>query len=147
MVALNYGEFHPERVSNIKPFANKYKLKGKNYPSKIHDWIMFEKNNLPIALNILYIKEKQICPANISKINLNCEKQIILSMIPNEEKEGWYCLSFRTENKLKSREKVCKNKDFCGIVMPSQKNYILEFNQYMKSNKMPYTLFMLTLNL
>ena len=34
---------------------------------------------------------------------------------------GFYCLnylhSFRTENKLKSNEKVCKNKDFCGIVM------------------------------
>ena len=33
-----------------------------------------------------------------------------------------YCLnylhSFRTENRLKSPEKVCKNKDVCGIVMP-----------------------------
>ena len=84
-------------------------------------------------------------------------------MIPNEEKEGWhylavkklsvllhgitskhkcdfYCLSclhsFRTENKLKSHEKVCKNKDFCVIVMPSEKDKILEFNQYMKSDKM-----------
>ena len=64
------------------------------------------------------------------------EKQIILLMIRNEEKEGWnylavkklsrvlrgitskhygdfYCLnclhSFRTENKLKSHEKICKN--------------------------------------
>ena len=35
-----------------------------------------------------YIKEK--CPAFISKINLNCEKQIIILMIPNEEKEGWH---------------------------------------------------------
>ena len=41
---------------------------------------------------------------------------------------------FRTENKLKSREKVCKNKDFCGIVMPSEKDNILELNQYMKSD-------------
>ena len=67
-------------------------------------------------------------------------------MIPNQGKEGWhylavkklsallheiiskdkgnfYCLnclhSFRTENELKSHEKVCKNKDYCGIVMPS----------------------------
>ena len=44
-----------------------------------------------------------------------------------------YCLnclhSFRTENKLKPREKVCKNKDFCGIVMPSEKHNILVFNQ------------------
>ena len=43
---------------------------------------MFEKNNPIIALNILYIKEMEICPAYISKINLNCEKQIILLMIP-----------------------------------------------------------------
>ena len=67
---------------------------------------------------------------------------------PNVETEGWrylavknrlallreitskydgnlYCLkylhSFRTENKLISGEKVCKNKHFCGIVMLSQK--------------------------
>ena len=83
-------------------------------------------------------------------------------MIPNEEKEGWYyvavkkisalshgitskgkghyyCLNclhcFRTENKLKSRKKVWKNIDFCGIVMPLEKDNILSFNQYMKSDK------------
>ena len=54
----------------------------------------------------------------------------------------FYCLnclhSFRTENKLRSHEKGCKNKTFGGIVMPSEKNEILEFNQYMKSDKMPY---------
>ena len=82
-------------------------------------------------------------------------------MIPNEEKEGWhylaikklsallhgiaskhkgdfYCLnclrSFRTGNKLKSHEKVRKNKDFCAIVMPSENDNTLEFNQYMKSD-------------
>ena len=69
-------------------------------------------------------------------------------MIPNEEKDRWhylavkklstllheitskhkgnfYCLNclhhFRTENKLKSHEEVCKNKDFCRIVMPSER--------------------------
>ena len=45
--------------------------------------------------------------------------------------------SFRTENKLKCHEKVCRNKDFCGIVMPSEKGNILEFNQHMKSEKIP----------
>ena len=89
-------------------------------------------------------------------------------MIPNEEKKGWHylavkqlsallhrgsskhkgnfycsnCLhSFRTENKLKSREKLCQNKDFCGIVMPSEKDKKLGFNQYMKSDKMPYIIY------
>ena len=72
-----------ERVSNIIPFINKYNWEGINYPSKIDDWKTFEKNNLTIALNILYNKEKEICSAYISKINSNCEKQIILLMIPN----------------------------------------------------------------
>ena len=57
----------------------------------------------------------------------------------------FYCFncphSFRTENKLKSHVRVCKNKDFCGIVMPSEKGNILEFNQYMKSDKMPYIIY------
>ena len=115
---------------------------------------MFEKNYQTVALIILYIKEKEMCPGFISKINLDCEKEIILLMTPNEEKVVWnyltvkklsallrgiiskdngdfYCLnylhSFRTENKLKPYEKVCKNKDFCGIVMPSEKD-ILELN-------------------
>ena len=60
MLALNYGwtESSPGKVSNIKPFTNKYKSKRINYPSKIDDWKTFEKKNLTIAHNILYIKEK-----------------------------------------------------------------------------------------
>ena len=96
-VALNYEETesHPERVSNIKPFINKYNWKGINYPSKIDNWKTFEKNNQTVALNILYIKEKEICPAYISNINSNCQKQIILLMIPSEEKEGWHYLAVK----------------------------------------------------
>ena len=63
--------------------------KGINHPSKIDDWKTFEKNNPTIALNILYIKEKEICWAYISKINSICEKKINPLMIPNEEKEVW----------------------------------------------------------
>ena len=56
---------------------------------------MFEKNNLTIALNISYIKERKICPAYIYKITWNCEKQIIVLMIRNEENEGWSCLAVK----------------------------------------------------
>ena len=47
---------------------NKYNWKEINYPSKIEDWKMLQKNNLTNALNILYIKELEVCPAYISKI-------------------------------------------------------------------------------
>ena len=91
--ALNYGkiELHSERVSKIEPFIDKYKWKGLNYPSNINDRKTFEKNNLTIALNVLYIKEKK----NMSSLylkNLNCKQQIILALIPNKEKVGWYYL-------------------------------------------------------
>ena len=116
----------------------------------------------------MYIKEKGIYPDYISKRNSTREKQIILLIIPNEEKEGrwhylavkklsallhritsknkdYYCClnclhSFRAKNKLKSHENLCKNKDFCVILMPSEKDSILEFNQGMKSDKMPLIL-------
>ena len=76
-VALNYEEikWNPKKVSNIKPFINKYNWKGINNPSKIDVWKTFEKNNWTIILNIFYIKEKGLRPAYISKINLNFEKQ------------------------------------------------------------------------
>ena len=89
-VVLNYQriKWDLERASNIKPFINKYNWEGTNYPSKIDNVKTFRKNNPTISLNILYSKEKEICPAYISKIDSNCKRQIILLMFPNEEKEG-----------------------------------------------------------
>ena len=69
----------------------------------------------------------------------------LLHGITSKHKGDFYCLnclhSLRTENKLKSHEKLCKNKNFCGIAMPSEKDRVLEFNQYMKSDKMPYIIY------
>ena len=46
------------------------------------------------------------------------------------------CLhSFTTRKKLKSHKKVCENKDFGSVVMPSKDTKILEFNQYQESYK------------
>ena len=80
----------------------------------------------------------------------NSEKQVILLMIPDGE--GWhylavkilsaffrgitskhhsyfYCLnclhSFATEIKREFPKKVCENKDFCNVVMPSEDIKIL----------------------
>ena len=119
----------------------KYNWNEIKYPSKLEDWKMFEKNNLETALNVLYAKDTEILPAYISNHNSTREKKRILLVVSNEEneKEGWktssrdgnfYCLtclhSFRTENKLNSHEKACKDKDFCSIEISSGKNEILK---------------------
>ena len=57
IAALNYQQIgdHPENMSKIKCFINKYNWKDINLPSRRKDWNTFEKNNKSIALNILYV--------------------------------------------------------------------------------------------
>ena len=52
-----------------------------------------------------------------------------------------YLLSFRVENKLKSHEKVCKNKDGILWTCNSCNDKILKLKQYLKSDKMPYIIY------
>ena len=114
----------------------------------------------------MYAKKEKIYPAYVSKHNSNREKQVILLMIPNGE--GWHCLavkklsaflkgitckhkgdfyclnclhSFRTKNKLESHRRVRENKDFCNIIMLTEDTRILEFNQYLKSDKAPFIIY------
>ena len=46
--------------------------------------------------------------------------------------------SFRAENKLESQKEGCENKDFCGFELSTEEIKILEFNQLLKFDKMPY---------
>ena len=42
----------------------------------------------------------------------------------------------------KTKDFVCKNKDFCNnIIIISECNKILEFNQYQKSDKVPFIIY------
>ena len=53
----------------MKSFINKSNWEGINYPSERDDWKKFEKNNVIIALNLLYAKKEKIYPSYISKHN------------------------------------------------------------------------------
>ena len=57
-------------------------------------------------------------------------------MILNEEKEEQHYIAVKNLS-----EKVCKNKYFCGILMSLKKDKILEFKEYMKSDKMQYIIY------
>ena len=36
-----------------------------NFPSETDDWKRFEKNNVTIGLNVLYVKKEKIVPAYV----------------------------------------------------------------------------------
>ena len=43
----------------------------------------------------MYIKEKEICPAYISKVNSICKKQTVIIKIPSEEQEVCHYLAVK----------------------------------------------------
>ena len=131
MIKINY---HPERISKIKPFIEQYNWKDIDFPSKSKDCKKFELSN-EIALTVLYVPHntKKIEIADKSKHNLTREKQVILLMISNGENwhylrvknlsrllrgitsnhvGDFYCLncfhSYRTKNKLEAHKKYVK---------------------------------------
>ena len=168
-LALNIDKIndHPERISKIKPFIEKYIWKDIDFPSTSKDWKKFELNN-EVALNILYVPHgtKKIEIAYKSKHNLTREKQVILLMISNGENwhylivknlsrllrgitsnhDGdFYCLncfhSYRTKNKLDAHKKICENHEYCHIEMPTKDKNIIKYNQGEKSLKLPFIIY------
>ena len=138
-----------------------------DFPSTSKDWEKFELNN-EVALNILYVPHntKKIEIAYKSKHNLTREKQIILLMISNGEnwhylvvkslsglltgitsnhKEDFYCLncfhSYRTKNKLEAHKKICENRDYCRVEMPTKDNNTIKYNHGEKSIKIPFVVY------
>ena len=80
-------------------------------------------------------------------MTLSCSEKLsaLLREITSKHHVDFYCLnclhSFVTENKRESHIKVCENKDFCNIIMPSEDTKILEFNQNKKSDKRPFIIY------
>ena len=93
-------------------------------PLEKDDWVKFEKANSTNAFNMLNEKEKEICSVTFSKIVLltipnrkGCHYLALIKLpITSKHQDDFYSLScfhsFRTENKLKSYEKLCKNNIF-----------------------------------
>ena len=72
-------------MSKINPFINNITGKKKKIPLEKDDWKKFEKNNVTVALNVLYAKKEETYSAYVSKHNSNCGREVILFMIPNGE--------------------------------------------------------------
>ena len=109
---------------------------------------------------------KKIEVAYKSKHNLTREKQVILLMISNCENwhyltvknlsrllrgiasnhvGDFYCLncfhSYRTKNKLGAHKKICENRDYCHVEMPTKDNNTIKYNQGEKSIKFPLVVY------
>ena len=98
-------KIHLERISKIKPFINKYNWKDVNQVILL----MITSNE---KWHYLAVK---ILSALFCKITLKHDTD-------------FHCLNclhlFRTKNKLKEQENVCKNHDYCYIGMSKAENML-----------------------
>ena len=94
--ALNYQniEIHPEKISKLKAYINKYNWKGIKFPAGPQEWKQFERNNKAIALNVLYVQynTKRIAVAYRSEYNNKRKKQVFLLMITNLKNMKGYAI-------------------------------------------------------
>ena len=81
----------------------------------------------------MYIKDKETCPIYISKTHSNCEKQIILSMIPNKEKEEWHYLLIKKLALLLHGITSKHKGDFYCFVLLEQKINLNLLKKYVKT--------------
>ena len=65
-----------QRITEIKPFVNKYNREGINFPSEKDGWKKFETTNVAIALNVLNAKKEEIYPTYVFKHNSNRENKL-----------------------------------------------------------------------
>ena len=113
--ALNHHniDHHPERISKLGPFIDKYNWKDVEFPSHSKDWSNFECNNETIALNILYVpyNSKEIRQTYISKHNDESDNQVNLLMI-TDGTSNWHYLEIKNISGLFSGIRSNHNGDF-----------------------------------
>ena len=168
-LALNIDKINkdPQRISKIKPFIDQYNWKDIEFPPTSKDWKKFELNN-KVALNILYVPHntKRIQVAYRSRYNLTYAEQVILLMITDGVKwhyltvknlsgllrgitsthyGDFHCLkcfrSYRTKSKLELHKKICEDRDYCSVQMPTKNNNIIKYNHGEKSMKVPFVIY------
>ena len=85
-IALDHNELgtNPERISKkLLAIAQKFNWHEIDFPASYEDYVIFEKLNEDIALNVLYVPfdEVNILPEYISKRNFSTKNQVTLLKI------------------------------------------------------------------
>ena len=69
----------------------------------------------------------------------------LLRRITSNHDGDFYCLncfhSYRTKNKLEVHKKICENRDYCHVEMPTNDNNTIKYNQGEKSIKLPFIVY------
>ena len=171
MIAALYHEEigkDPQRLSRLRPFAERCDWEGLEFPVAINKISKFEKRNPEIAVNVLFVSGRSIFVARRSEFNSKRDKQANLLMIVDGEKrhytavkslsrllssenskgrKGAYhfcvnCLNgFRTESARDKHYMYCSSHGEVNIKMPRENEKWLKFHDGQCQFKVPFMLY------
>ena len=171
IIAMNHENIdnNPPRIEKFLTFINQYYRIDIFIPAGHQDYSEFEKNISGIALNILYLEHNtnEIRQCYISKHNNTRNNHVNLLMITDgtgkwhyftiksisgllrgitsNHNGDFYCLncfrSYRTANKLKNQEDICKDHDFCNLKLPTPEKRYLSSTPGKNSLKVPFMIY------
>ena len=165
--ALNPKDKNAERVDkNLKSKQDILNMKGINYPVDFRGIDRFEKQNPEISISLLgYNKDERVYPLKLSKYTGNKHDITLLlikdgdnshyclvknisallsSQINNHNHKRHFCLNcfngFDTPESLTKHKEYCYNNECVKILMPPSGS-ILEFKNFVHSEKAPFTIY------
>ena len=170
IAALHYEEIsdHSERISKLRPFAERYDWEGLEFPMALNEISKFEKRNPEIAVNVLFVNKKSIYIARRSGFNGKRSKQVnllviidgknrhytavkslsrLLSSENSKGRKGAYhfcvnCLNgFRTESARDKHYVYCSSNGEVNVKMPEEREKWLKFHDGQCQFKVPFMLY------
>ena len=160
-------EKDPQRVSKLRPFAERLNWEGLEFPVSLNKIGKFEKNNPEIAVNVLFVSKKSIFIARRSEFNSKRSKQVNLLMIVDGENRHYtavkslsrllksmnakhhrayhFCVNclngFRTESARDKHYKYCSSHGEVNVKMPKESEKWLKFHDGQCQFKVPFMLY------
>ena len=171
ITALHHEEIKKDHqcISRLRPYENQYNWKGLEFPVSIKKMDKFEKNDLGIAVNVLFSNKKSqnIYTARSSKHNVRCKKQVNLLMTEDGGKRHYtaiknisrllsklngrtrrpyhYCINclngFRTASARDKHYEYCSSNGHVKVTIPTAKEKWLKFHDGQYQFKVSFMLY------
>ncbi|XP_057310491.1 uncharacterized protein LOC130648455 [Hydractinia symbiolongicarpus] len=168
IAVLHYEDIakDPQRISKLRPYVDRYKWQGIEFPTSIKDIIKFKRNNPVIAVNVLYATGRSFNILRRSIFNEG-EKQVNLLLLTDNKKNHYttiknisrllgskisknhgkmhFCMSclqgFQTIESRDNHYSYCKDNEAVKITMPSDKKKCLYYQDGQQQFKVSFAIY------
>ncbi|KAL6418932.1 hypothetical protein ACFW04_011683 [Cataglyphis niger] len=151
VAALYLVEKHAERSSRYPHYTAVLNLKNVEFPMNLNGIARFERLN-DISINVYTLRDKKnkknkkrdIVPLRLT--DNKREKYVNLLYLNDATRRGnathFACMHyFRTSDKLSAHSENCERMNKCAIVLPTEEDKWLNFNNYERKERIPFVVY------